>query len=117
MRPNSKKSSNYSILKDILSKSRRFKFPQEMDYIVIYTFLYKYCSDHLKNHYLMVLQDKEMTLDEAFANDYQRMMLKDDSLRLFGFFIQNPEAFLDEVMNNSYTDRFFLSNFFEMLPI
>ena len=47
MNHNSKKSDNYSILKNLISKSRNFKLPDEIDYIVIYTFLYKYCSDSI----------------------------------------------------------------------
>nr|WP_294999606.1 N-6 DNA methylase [uncultured Methanobrevibacter sp.] len=116
MRPNSKKSDNYSILKNLISKSRNFKLPDEIDYIVIYTFLYKYCSDSIKDHFLMALQDKEMTLDEAYKSNYYQEVLKEDSMHLYGFHIEKPDAFIDEVINNFYSDRFFLSEFFSIFP-
>lgn len=116
MKTNSGKSSNYFIVKDIISKSRTYKFPKEIDYIIIYTFLYKYCSDNLKDHYQMVLQDKEMTLDEAYEDEFQHLLFKEDGLKLWGFFIEKPEAFLDEVINTGYTDRFFLERFFRIFP-
>ena len=116
MRPDSKKSNNYSVLKNLISKSRNFKLPEEIDYIVIYTFLYKYCSDSLKDYFLMTLQDKEMTLDEAYASNYYQEVLKEDSMKLYGFHIEKPEAFIDEVINNEYSDRFFLSKFFRVFP-
>ena len=108
------KSKNYKILKNLISKSRRFNLPYEIDYIIIYTFLYKYCSDNLKDHFMIVLQDKEMTLDEAYGDEYQHEMLKEDAMHLFGYHIKRPEAFIDEVINNNYSDRFFLSMFFRV---
>lgn len=113
MRYNSK---NYKILKNLISKSRRFSLPPEIDYIIIYTFLYKYCSDNLKDHFLMVLQDKEMTLDEAYNDGYQLELLREDAMHLFGYHIKRPEAFIDEVINNTYSDRFFLPRFFRVFP-
>ena len=116
MKVNSRKSNNYSILRNLTSKARSFKLPDEIDYIVIYTFLYKYCSDSLKDHFLMTLEDKEMTLDEAYDSNYYREVLKEDSMHLYGFHIEKPDAFIDEVINNSYSDRFFLSEFFTVFP-
>lgn len=116
MKPNSKKSGNYSILRNLISKSRNFKLPDEIDYIVIYTFLYKYCSDSIKDHFLMLLQNKEMTLDEAYKSNYYQEVLKEDAMHSYGFHIEKPEAFIDEVINNRYSDRFFLSDFFDIFP-
>ena len=116
MKANSRKSNNYSILRNLTSKARSFKLPDEIDYIVIYTFLYKYCSDSLKDHFLMTLEDKEMTLDEAYDSNYYQEVLKEDSMHLYGFHIEKPDAFIDEVINNSYSDRFFLSEFFTVFP-
>ena len=47
-----KKSINYKILKMLMSQSRSYKLPPEIDYIVMYTFLYKYCSDTIKDFFL-----------------------------------------------------------------
>ena len=110
------KSKNYKVLENLLSKSRRFNLPPEIDYIIIYTFLYKYCSDSLKDHFSMVLQDKELTLDEAYEDSLYSEILKDDAMNLFGYHIRKSDAFIDEVINNSYSDRFFLSKFFSIFP-
>ena len=64
----------------------------------------------------MVLQDKEMTLDEAYGNEYYQEILKEDAMHLFGYHIKKPDAFIDEVINNNYSDRFFLSMFFRVFP-
>ena len=113
MRPTSP---NYKILKNLMSKSRRFNLPAEIDYIIIYTFLYKYCSDNLKDHFMMVVKDKEMTLDEAYNDEYAHELLKEDAMHLFGYHIENPDAFIDEVINKKYSDRFFLTDFFRVFP-
>ena len=113
MRPTSL---NYKILKNLMSKSRRFNLPFEIDYIIIYTFLYKYCSDNLKDHFMMVVKDKEMTLDEAYRDEYTHELLREDAMHLFGYHIENPDAFIDEVINKTYSDRFFLTDFFRVFP-
>ena len=109
-------SKNYKILRNIISKSRRFNLPPKMDYIIIYTFLYKYCSDSLKDHFLMAIQDKEITLDEAYHDGYYRELLREDAMHMFGYHFENPEAFIDEVINQKYSDRFFLTDFFTVFP-
>ncbi|WP_458453789.1 N-6 DNA methylase [Methanobrevibacter sp.] len=109
-----KKSTNYSLLRNLISKSRGYTLPEEISYIIIYAFLYKYCSDSLKSHFQFLMQDKEMTLDEAYGDEHYRELFKDDAFHLYGFHIEKPEAFLDEVINNSYSDRFFLTDFFNL---
>ena len=109
-------STNYKILRNLISKSRRFNLPPQIDYVIIYTFLYKYCSDSLKDHFLMAIQDKEITLDEAYRDGYYRELLREDALHLFGYHFENPEAFIDEVINKNYSDRFFLTDFFRVFP-
>ena len=109
-------STNYKILRNLISKSRRFNLPPQIDYVIIYTFLYKYCSDSLKDHFLMAIQDKEITLDEAYRDGYYQELLREDAMHLFGYHFENPEAFIDEVINKNYSDRFFLTDFFRVFP-
>lgn len=116
MRFNSKKSNNYSILRNLMSKSRRIKLPSEINYIIIYTFFYKYCSDNLKDHYSFVLKDKELTLDEAYRSKIYPDLFKESSLKLFGYYMDKPDAFMDEILNNNYDDEEFFSEFFTRFP-
>ena len=107
------KSPNYRILREILSKMRRMDYSKEISYLVIYTFLYKYASHHLKSYLLQYLEKRPITLDEAFSDESERENLKQESLYMFGFFINNPDYFMDDVMNTSYSDRFFVHKFVE----
>lgn len=111
-----KKSTNYSISRELKSKLRRYDLPFEMDYIIIYTFLYKYCSDHIKDHLLLELTDKELTIDEAFSNEQYLETLSYDILRLYGYHIKKSDAFIDEVINNHYSKKVFLHAFLEIFP-
>ena len=101
-------SNNYSILKEIISKSRTSHLPYDAQYMVIYAFLYKYCSDSLKDHFHSLIQNKEVTLDEAYRIGALREEFRQDAFHMYGYFIKSPDAFFDEVMNNHFTkDDFF----------
>ena len=105
-------STNYKILKSLLSKLRELDYTEDVAYITIYTFLYKYCSDSLEEHFLSVIQDKELTLSEAYQDSKYRLIFKEDALNMFGYHMESPEGFINEVINNNYSDRFFISEFF-----
>lgn len=109
----SKPSGNYRILRNILSKTRQIDVSPEISYLVVYSFLYKYCSDLLKDYFLSVIEDKEITLDEAYANEMCLDVLRRDAFNMFGYHITGSEYFMDEVMGSSYSDRFFIHEFFE----
>lgn len=109
MKPASK---NYKILRNILSKIRKFSITPDISYLVIYSFLYKYCSDLLRDHFLSQIQDKALTLDEAYAQEHYREMFRDDAFHMFGYYINSPDCFFDEVINNKYSENFFLHEFF-----
>lgn len=111
-----KKSTNYTILKQLMSKSRGVKLPDEMDYIVLYTFLYKYCSDNIKDFLLLELKDKELTIDESYRNPAYQERVSFDALKLYGFYIKRSEAFIDEVVNNNYLKPGFLPDFLKIFP-
>ncbi len=107
-----RKSQNYTIFRNLRSKLRHSDYSKETAYLLVFTFLYKYCSDSLKDYFLSVVEDKEMTLDEAFEDSYCQEIFKNDAFHMFGYYINKPEAYIDEVINTEYTGRFFLSKFF-----
>jgi len=61
---------------------------------------------------MTVLEDKAIPLDEAYENDKCRKHLRDDALKTFGYFIDDPNFFIEEVINQLYSERFFIHRFF-----
>lgn len=59
----------------------------------------------------MELKNAEVTLDEAYVNKVFQSQLRLDSLKLNGFFIKRPEAFIEEVVNDNYLKPDFLQYF------
>ena len=108
-----KSSRNHKILRNILSKTRQVELSPDVSYILVYAFLYKYCSDLLKEYFLSVIEDKAVTLDEAYRNDVSHQLLRRDAFEMFGYHIKSPDFFIDEVINNSYSERFFIHTFFK----
>lgn len=112
----SRKSINYHILRKLMSKSRRYSLPPQIDYIVMYTFLYKYCSDTIKDFLLVELKNKELTIDEAYRDKGYQELLVFDSLKLNGFYIKSSEAFIEDVVYNNYSKSGFLPDFLKIFP-
>lgn len=110
---NKSSSPNYQTLKEITSKSRTARLSYDAQYMVIYAFLYKYCSDSLKDHFISELQTQEVTLDEAYKIGLVKSEFKRDADNMFGYFIEKPDAFFDEVMNNHFTSKDFFTQFFK----
>ena len=81
--------------------------------MVAYTFLYKYCSDSLKEYLLMLIEDKAITLDEAYSDEKCLKMFKSQSIQKHGFFINSPDCFFDEVINRSFSENYFVYTFFK----
>lgn len=111
-----KKSTNYTISRQLTSKYRNLKLPKEIDYILLYTFLYKYCSDNIKDFLSLELKDKELTIDESYKNPAYQEIVSFDALKLYGFYIKRPEAFIDEVVNTNYSKPGFLPDFLKIFP-
>lgn len=107
-----RRSSNNTIFRNIRTKLRQADYSRDVAYLLVFTFLYKYCSDSLKDYFLSVIEDKEITLDEAFRNPEYREAFRNDAFHMFGYYISNPEAYIDEVINTKYPERFFLSSFY-----
>ena len=114
MHTNRRNSNNYRILRDILSKSRKAHLPPEARYLIIYAFIYKYYSDFLKSHFLSVIQDEEYTLDEAYRSLNFNAEFRNDAFHMFGYFIEKPDAFFDEVVNTKFNENAFLRQFFNI---
>ena len=71
------KSNNNKVINGLLSKSEHFKLPENINYIIIYSFLFKYCSDNLKDYLVYEISDEELTLDEAYEiPEYQNKFIK-----------------------------------------
>ena len=65
----------------------------------------------------MVLNDEELTFDEAYKDGYRQELLKLDCLKLFGYYIDSPDAFIDEVINNrNLSEAEFLPYFLSRFP-
>ncbi|MBQ2654003.1 MAG: SAM-dependent DNA methyltransferase [Methanobrevibacter sp.] len=107
-----RQSGNYRILRTILSKTRQIEATHDMSYLIAYAFLYKYCSDLMKEHFISVIEDKELTLDEAYKNQACQDMFRHDAFKMFGYYIKDSDFFIDEVINRSYSNRFFIHEFF-----
>lgn len=108
-----KYSNNYRNLRTILSKIRQISITPDISYMVIYTFLYKYCSDSLKEYLMMLIEDKAITLDEAYSDDKCREIFKAHSIKKHGFYIKSPDCFFDEVVNRSFSENYFIYTFFK----
>lgn len=107
-----KSSNNRKILRTISSKIRQLEATSDIQYLLIYAFLYKYCSDILKDYFLSVIEDREITLDEAYDDEGIRLDFRNDAFHMFGYFIRNCDYFIDDVINSKYSDRFFIHEFF-----
>lgn len=107
---------NYKILKRIMSKLRRVESHDNVNYVVLYAFLYKYCSDCIKDFLMDELKDKELTIDEAYRNkiSYEQLLL--DSLKMNGFFIKRSGVFIDEIINSNLSKYRFLEDFLRIFP-
>lgn len=108
----SRSSNNYRILRTILSKIRQITVTPDMSYLVVYAFLYKYCSDQLKDHFLSVIQEKAITLDEAYRSGPYQDIFREDAFHMFGYHINASDCFFDEVIHDNYSENFFLFEFF-----
>lgn len=108
------KSNNNKVINGLLSKSEHFKLPENINYIIIYSFLFKYCSDNLKDYLVYEISDEELTLDEAYEIPEYQNKFKTNSLNIFGYYIEKPQAFFDEIRNNCFLKDSFLKEFFTL---
>ena len=101
------KSDNTYILKKLLKKSNELNLPSSISYIVIYSFLYKFCSDHLKDYLLLIIEDVDLTLDDAFEKSEYQEIFKKEAFNFHGFYIKKRKAFYEEILNKKDLNEFF----------
>lgn len=104
-------SNNYKILRNILSKTRQIEISRDMSYVIIYAFLYKYCSDLEKDYFLSVIENKPITLDEAFKSEECQSVFRANAFNRLGYYIPSSNLFLDELINEKYAENFFIHEF------
>lgn len=100
------------VLKEIISKSRTAHLPLEAQYLIIYAFIYKYCSDSLKDHFLQGIQDKNSNLDDAYNSGLFTEEFKNDAYHMYGYYIEKSDAYFDSVIKNKFESDSFLKDFF-----
>ena len=105
-------SNNYRLLRTITSKMRQLDPSREAQYLIIYSFLYKYCSDNLKDHFEEQCAKKSVEVWKAFSDEYIYDSLKKDALDKFGFSMKSPDALIETVMDKYYSEQHFLHAFF-----
>ena len=107
-----RQSNNYKVLRTISSKMRQLDSSMDSQYFILYSFLYKYCSDTLKEHFKSVCDDKSVTLAQAYRDESLKGDLRDDALNMYGFHITSPNSFIDAIIEEYYSDQFFLHAFY-----
>lgn len=106
-------SKNYKVLRMISTKIRKLDASEDILYLLVYSFLYKYCSDVLKDYLMSLIQDKEITFDEAFRDTQTREDFKNKAIETFGYYITDSKYFMDDVIADSFSERFFIHGFFK----
>lgn len=106
--PRRKLPNNYKLLRTITSKMRQLDTSRESQYLILYSFLYKYCSDNLKDFYEAQCSKKSVTLEEAFDDESLRQSLRNEALQRYGFHIKSRDAFIDTVIDEFYSEQHFI---------
>ena len=106
-------SENRKILRSITSKMRQLEPSMEAKYLIIYAFLYKCCSDRLRQYFSRLCAEMSVSMSDAFMDEYSRQILKEKALKQFGYFISSPGCFIDEVIYATYSEGHFIYSFFD----
>lgn len=107
-----KHSNNFRMLRSISSKMRQIDSSTEARYLIVYSFLFKYCSDRLKCHISKFCRQKSIPFNEAYKNEIIMGHLKNEALDELGYFIDRPDFFIGNVIEEHYHDRFFMHPFY-----
>ncbi|MDO5824375.1 N-6 DNA methylase [Methanobrevibacter sp.] len=108
------RSTNSTLFRSLRNRLRMAGNSKEVSYLLIFTFLYKYSSDSLKQYLLGTIEDKEITFDELYGNPDYVDAVRRDAHQMLGFFINNPNAFIDEVISTKLQDDFFINEFYSL---
>ena len=104
--------SNYRMLRTIMSKMRQIDELDGSEFIILYSFLYKYCSDRLKTHFSQICNERSLTLSEAYGDEILIESLKSNALSNLGYFITDERWYFDTLIDRSYQERFFIHQFY-----
>ena len=110
-------SNNFKISRELMRKRRQMGENVHLSSEVLFTFLYKYMSDNLKDYLNKLMDDEDFNLNVAYNDDkhYEFMELK--SLRDLGYFFTVPEMFFDDLIEGNYDslylDRILFEAFME----
>ena len=105
-------SHNKRILYNLIRKGRRSKLPTNANYLILYAFLYKYLSDNLKNHLKEIVG---FDIKECYNDPQERESLREWALDDLGYFIESYDAYIDQVVDETYADDLFGLSFFSSL--
>ena len=109
---NNRHSANRKALRTITSKMRQLDSSKESRYLILYSFLYKYCSDTFESHASAFCSERSISIDEAYGDELQRNALRSHALDKLGYFISSPDCFISRVMDDCYQDQFFIHAFY-----
>ena len=112
-----KQSHNKNILKNLIRRERNFsreEKKEDLNYLILYSFLYKYLSDNLKN-FLETLMPPEEDLKYFYQDDEYYEMFKEESLDNLGYFFKNYDSFIDVMVDDEYVGNYYTNLFFTNL--
>ena len=96
----SQKSHNRKILANLLRKTRK-NDTSNLNYFILYGFLYKYLSDRLKDHLMRNIAGDEGYLKTFYQTPEGIQDLRHIALSDLGYFIEDPSAYMDNHITDS----------------
>ena len=110
----SQKSHNRKILANLLRKTRK-NDTSNLNYFILYGFLYKYLSDRLKDHLMRNIAGDEGYLKTFYQTPEGIQDLRHIALSDLGYFIEDPSAYMDNHITDSIVEDIFSPRFFRLL--
>ena len=110
----SQKSHNRKILANLLRKTRK-NDTSNLNYFILYGFLYKYLSDRLKDHLMRNIAGDEGYLKTFYQTPEGIQDLRHIALSDLGYFIEGPSAYMDNHITDSIVEDIFSPRFFRLL--
>ena len=95
-----------------MSRSRRSRFPEDAQYFIYYTFLYKYLSDNLKNHIIAQMGAEAEDLKRLYSVEDEKAYIREFCLNDLGYFFESYEGYVDQYLKNKPVDEVFSPELF-----
>lgn len=110
---NRKRSQNQVIFSSLLRKFRRGKTLPNVNYLILYGFLYKFMSDKVKNLLLRTADEKDI---RYFYSDPEHWYeIRNLCLDELGYFIGDYSAFIDQFIKDNLIEDISNPEFFTLL--